>query len=152
MKNVPLVNSGIYAVVDDSDFDVCKVRRWRLTNDGYVRTTDSSRTFMHVLIMGYAPSDGWDHKNGHKWDCQRDNLRPATVSQNGANRKRSKNNSSGYKGVDWQGGLWRVRLAVEKKRLYLGHFKDLIEAARSYDKAAKQHFGEYARLNFPETT
>jgi hypothetical protein len=151
MKTIPLVNSDISALVNNADFERCRVKRWRLTHDGYVRSTDSSLTFMHILIMGYAPSDGWDHKNGLKHDCQRDNLRPATVSQNGANRKISKNNSSGYKGVDWNGGQWRVRLAVEKKRLYLGHFRDVIEAARSYDRAAKKHFGEYARLNFPET-
>jgi len=35
------------------------------------------------------------------------------------------------------------------KSLYLGTYTDETDAARAYDAAARQKFGEFARCNFP---
>lgn len=43
-----------------------------------------------------------------------------------------------------------ARIVVDGKKLYLGQFSDPEDAARAYDAAADQHFGEFARLNFPD--
>ena len=55
-----------------------------------------------------------------------------------------------YKGVSWRKdrNRWLVRIMFRGKRIYLGCFKDEIEAARIYDQAAKKYFGEFARCNF----
>ena len=35
------------------------------------------------------------------------------------------------------------------EQVHCGTFKDEIDAAKARDKASKEHFGEFARLNFP---
>lgn len=38
---------------------------------------------------------------------------------------------------------------VDGRNIWVGLFRDEIEAARAYDAAARQHFGEYCYQNFP---
>lgn len=44
---------------------------------------------------------------------------------------------------------WKVWIKVGDTRLLLGYFADETVAARAYDAAAREHFGDFARLNFP---
>lgn len=81
-------------------------------------------------------------------------LRLATVSENGGNRKQTKfyagkKCSSKFKGVYWckKSQKWKVNIQVKKKAMYLGLFIDEKEAAVAYNKAAIEHFGEFAKLN-----
>jgi len=43
-----------------------------------------------------------------------------------------------------------ARISHNGKRIFLGYFDDLEEAARAYDAAAIKLHGEFATLNFPE--
>jgi len=89
-----------------------------------------------------------DHINHNTLDNRRCNLRVCTQNQNRYNLNLRKNNQSGYKGVSFKHNHWEVQLKKDKKYIYGGSFKDKIEAAKAYDKKAKELFGEFAKLNF----
>jgi hypothetical protein len=97
------------------------------------------------------------HANGDPLDCRRANLVVRTISQRiRRSRKRVTNLgrpcTSGFKGVSWlkRERRWRARILVEGRERHLGRFRDEIAAAEAYDEAARELFGEHARLNFPD--
>ncbi len=100
-----------------------------------------------LLSKGEWPNGDIDHEDRNKDNNRIGNLRPATVSQNAANRKRSATNTSGFKGVCWnsKSGKWQAQIKVGNRSRYLGLF-DTAEAAHAkYLEAAKASFGEFAR-------
>lgn len=101
--------------------------------------------FLHA--HGYLPHMV-DHENLVRDDNRLSNLRPATRSQNAANSGMSVRNTSGHKGVyrDKKNGKWRAMIGVDGKRLAIGRFNDIMEAARAYRDAAVANFGEFARV------
>lgn len=77
-------------------------------------------------------------------------VRTATPSQNGANASKwSKKTSSKYKGVYWNTGCnkWLAKIGVNRKRIHLGVFIQEADAAKAYNKAAIEYFGEFAKIN-----
>ena len=68
------------------------------------------------------------------------------------NQGPTKNSSSKYKGVSWNKANKRflATISCDGKTYHLGTFKDEIEAAKAYDKKAKQLFEEFAYLHFQE--
>jgi hypothetical protein len=110
---------------------------------------------MHRLILGLGPKGPpVDHRNGNGLDNRRENIRIATVAQNRQNsRKTRSNTSSQYKGVYWNEThqSWRTHIHTAEQHIYLGCFaKDAeIEAAKAYDLAARELFGDFAHLNYP---
>jgi len=144
-----------FAFVDDEDFDLISQRKWYIdakSHSDYAITwiyIDGRKTTisMHRFLM--KPPEGLfiDHIDGNGLNNQKSNLRFVNRSQNALNSGRW-NNRSGYKGVVWVSHkrMWAVQIKLKK----LGYFKDKIEAAKAYDKIAKEYFGEFARLNFPE--
>jgi hypothetical protein len=159
MKKIPLRNRKgkirAYALVDDEDYE-------RVTAEGIWHYTSGSKGksyaahgqmgvpnfLLHNFILGRK---GIDHKNGNGLDCQKDNLRDASNSQNLANQGKHSNNKSGFKGVSWHKGArkWYAQICVYWKVIHLGSFDNPIAAAKAYDTAAKEFFGEFARPNFP---
>ena len=93
-----------------------------------------------------------DHLNGNGLDCGRSNLRLATVSQNMPNQRKRRGCRSVLKSVSPRAnGRFAVLCGPIGVNCYVGTTYDTEEeAARAYDEAARLHFGEFARLNFPE--
>ena len=93
-----------------------------------------------------------DHIDGNTENNICTNLRWSTNSKNLMNRTYKKpNQTSIYKGVYWdkRANKWRVKLMFNKQRIHLGFFNDEVEAAKAYDKQAKELCNDYAILNFP---
>lgn len=92
-----------------------------------------------------------DHVDRNGLNNQRLNLRTATNSQNQANVGLRQDNSSGYKGVCWcqKARKWKAYIRVQGVLYNLGYFNTSKKAAEVYDNAARNAFGNHARLNFP---
>jgi hypothetical protein len=142
------------ALVDDEDYEKLAKHKWFLVknhNAFYAirksLTSDGRRSSiaMHQEVLD-MPSKAIDHKDRNGLNNQKHNLRLVTTKQNTINAKMYKNNKSGYKGVSWcrLNKRWRAQLSCK----LIGWYDSKEEAARAYDKAAKEKFGEYATLNF----
>ena len=91
-----------------------------------------------------------DHADGDGLNNQKYNLRVATRGQNVANSIRTIPNKAGFRGIFKNGGGFAVRVrGSTNQRRYIGTYQTAEEAARAYDKAAMEEFGEFATLNFP---
>lgn len=143
--------SGHIALVDDEDLPaVLAAGPWRVhRNDRgrYVRSRDLSR-LLHQFLTGWPMTD---HANGDGLDNRRVNLRPANHSQNAANSRMPKTNTSGFKGVHWRKDRkrWTAAIRRDYRRIHLGYFDTPEAAASAYDAAAIAAWGEFARTNFP---
>lgn len=150
-----------FTIVDDIDYDELSGYKWSVRKRGYVfyarRTTSSIGglkpfwLLMHRVIMNALKGQDVDHRSGDGLDNRRDNLRFCTNSQNQQNRKKIKG-SSRFKGVSWSKSSkkWQVHITLNKKVYYLGCRKSEIESALLYDAKARELFGEFAFLNFPD--
>jgi hypothetical protein len=107
---------------------------------------------IHRVIMGAADEQIVDHISRDTMDNRRCNLRIATNSGNGGNSIQ-KGGTSKYKGVSWdkRSSAWVAGIMLHRKKKILGLFSCEHEAARVYDAAAVEAFGEFARTNFEVT-
>lgn len=154
MKTIPL-SKGLFALVDDEDFERVNAHKWQITSGYATRTQTISagkhRTvYMHREIMETPDGMETDHRDGNRLNNSRDNLRICSTSQNQANRQNLPTQSGQYRGVRYDERIskWTAKIQVNKKCMWLGSYDTAEMAAREYDKAAKLYFGDFARLNF----
>jgi hypothetical protein len=156
MREIPLTNSPLVALVDDEDYERVSAHKWFLVKDeGRVKMTNSGSRYaasprLHHFIMGKAPKGfEWDHRFGDQLDNRKENLRLATHAQNLFNCKRRVDNTSGYRGVAWDktNGNWMSYINAHGQRYNLGRFSDPISAAKARDEAAKELHGDFHRTN-----
>lgn len=160
---------GQVTLVDDIDADLAELKWQADPATTYADTTFTAKRgehvngkqkpiYLHRVIMArildrpLVTGECVDHKNHNPLDNRRENLRLATRTQNSQNIRRRKASIYNFKGVILceNTNRWRARITVFKKTIHLGYFDTEIEAARAYDNAAKEHFGEFASLNFQD--
>lgn len=147
---------GLVALVDPEDVPLVSPFFWKANKSrrGYYACRSQKPQMMHVLIMGERADFEIDHANGNKLDNRRSNLRWATREQNQANRPGSTGRTSKYKGVCWRKRERRWYASIRFKGVVraLGTYLAEDDAARAYDRAARELHGQFAVLNFPEAT
>lgn len=156
-RRIPLTQ-GQYAIVDPERYEELAKHKWyTVRNDGRyyaVRWVKNKNVKMHQVIMGVREEGKViDHVNGNGLDNRQANVRFATSQQNGWNKRKQRGNySSQYKGVSWDKNrnVWRARIKYKGRSIHLGRFDTEEKAGRAYDAKARELFGEFAWLNFPE--
>lgn len=157
MKRIKLTQ-GKFALISDADFSKVSRHKWHAEKGSSgvyyaatdIRLADGKRKTlrMHKLVLEVPTGFEVDHKDGDGLNNQRSNLRQATRAQNMHNTKAK---GPIHKGITFQkrlnGRPWQARIAHEGKQVHLGYFPTAEEAASVYDKAARELFGQFARLN-----
>jgi len=160
VKEIPLTQ-GRVALVDDEDYEWLNQWKWyydKKGRTGYAvrdsvgRPTLRKQVRMHRLIMDAPQGLEVDHINGIGTDNQRGNLRLCTHKQNRRNTRMCAHNTSGYKGVHWDKARqkWFAQIHIDDWPHFLGRYLEIEDAAKAYDAAAREIYGEFACLNFPK--
>lgn len=164
VREIPL-SRGLVALVDDEDYERVMQRKWHADPVDY-RHLDHGRfyaksmspencdrkIFLHRFILGISDRRRVDHKNGDGLDCQKANLRVATKAQNSANVPKRSTSRQPYKGIEqrYRSAKWVARIRVNGRRIRSRSCATPEQAARLYDAMAREYFGEFAWLNFPD--
>lgn len=122
-------------------------------SDGYIiicidRVTMYAHRLAWLYMTGKDPVHGIDHRNLNPSDNRWENLRESDQSNNMANVGAPSDNASGYKGasLEKRTGRWKSQICVRGKQIWLGYHDTPEQAHEAYANAAREHFGEYARL------
>lgn len=159
---------GRVAIVDSADAPLVQAHAWHCSEAGYAvgslprQNRRQINIRMHRFLFGLMPGDAEqtliDHINRDKLDNRRANLRIATKAENCRNSgKVAGAGHPVFKGVREAhprksgGVLYTARIVVHKKTYSLGVFDTDVEAALAYDTACRDHFGEFACVNFPDS-
>lgn len=167
MKLIPLSTTGkhagkYFAQVDDDMYPFLIHWKWSVVFaqdvDGLFYATRGGSingkaisVRMHRFILGITdPKIEVDHKDHNGLNNQRQNLRYGSKSQNQSNYTSTKGSTSKYLGISWCAtySRWVTQIRIDGKGKFIGAFKDEIEAAKAYDRVAKEKRGEWANLNF----
>ena len=160
MKNIRVGNDN--AIVDDADYERLMERNWYKNNKGYaynpVKKETDDEYLMHRAIMKAPKGFDVHHINHNPLDNRKENLLICTHRENLQSKQKPKNKngkapSSKYKGVykyqykntvRYKATIWNNGIQE-----HLKYHKTEIDAAKAYDKRARELFGEFAVLNFP---
>ena len=159
MKEI-LLTQGKTAQIDDEDFEYLNQWKWYAVRSHRcwyaqrnIRLGQNKRTViqMHRQLMNPEGTLQVDHKDRDGLNNQRANLRICTLSQQRQNEG-ARQGTSQFRRVCWHkaANKWAAHIGMNGKQIYLGVFDTEEEAARAYDAKARELFGEFAYLNFPD--
>ena len=121
----------------------------RLSKNGKVKNYQVHRLVGIAFLPNHDNKPKVDHIDKDKTNNNIINLRFATVSQNGFNQGKCKNNTTGYKGVTFKKANQKycARIKIEGKSKHLGYFETAQDASKAYEENAKNLHGEFYYKN-----
>jgi len=156
-REIPLTQ-GKVAIVDPEDYEWLSQWNWyaRFSKGAWYVLRAGPKVkgkchsvYMHRVIMQTPDGMQTDHINGNGLDNRRENMRSCNCAQNQYNQQKQKRaTSSRFKGVSWDGRKYRAYIKVAGECISLGRFASEVQAALTYDEAARRYFGEFAYTNF----
>jgi hypothetical protein len=144
-----------FVIFDTQDIDLVKDRKWYCkpsVRTCYAKTLISGKFWYAHQILDKSKEILLDHIDNDGLNNRRSNLRCCTINQNSVNKTKARGKSSNYYGVSINKkiGKWRSTLFLDYKQIHHRYFDSEIEAALDHDNIAKQIYGEFAKLNFPD--
>jgi hypothetical protein len=98
-------------------------------------------------FYGSFPRDTVDHIDRNKSNNAISNLREASISEQRGNLSPSKTQTDGFRGIYWdpKRKSWQARQA----KRFLGRFREMHDAVRAFDEAAKLYYGSFYTPQLP---
>lgn len=140
-----------FFVVDLCDIELVKYHKWRLSH-GHVVTgsgVENIRELSHIILGIPKEKDSEvivDHVSTNALDNRRNNLRICTQADNTINKGFMSSNITGIIGVSYDKyrNTYNPEISLGHKRLHLGRYKTLKEAAYVRFVAEQYLFKEFA--------
>lgn len=114
--------------------------------DGYRRIGVNGQKYaahrlIWLFVYGQFPTHFIDHIDGNGLNNRIENLRDVTNRENCLKQKLHCTNTSGYTGVSWdkRTNRWIAEIRVRDKKIRIGSFKNIEDAAAARKDAEKKH-------------
>ena len=170
MKQILVVNRECVevakALVDDEDYDRASKVTWHLTQKRnvvayvYTKLNNGKHSWrggrkmdqlaLQRLVMNAQEGMVVKFRSNDTLDCRKENLVVVSRSYIGAGRPSWSKNP--YKGISFNraSSKWEACISHEKIRYALGTYETPEAAARAYDRANHELYGDLGFLNFPD--
>lgn len=163
MKKIPLTK-GKFAIVDDEDYPYLSRFDWYANKKkdieyaitGIYMNKVTTQIPLHYFLTKRRQGYVIVHKNRNCLDNRKSNLLMvrACISHHRTKKYKMRSDNrtgirSKYKGLCWdkRNKKWQVSIMKDKKRTYVGIFKEEKKGAEAYNKKAKELYGKFAYQN-----
>ncbi len=139
-------------IVDRSDIDLVKYKKWRLSSLGYIVTGNCTKTnpttWIHRILLQPKDTEVVDHIDGNPLNNRRSNLRICTQAENLYNKSYMSTNTSNYIGVsfDKTRNQWAAEIRYKEKRVHLCRWHTIEEAVCARYIAEKILFKDFQNI------
>lgn len=148
---------GLTALIDEEDLLLVGKYKWNAQKHRsrvgvyyfYASASiDGNVVLLHRFLCSARSGEVVDHRNHNTLDNRRENLRVCTHAENMRNRAVNRNSATGVKGVtlDKRLNKFRAEIRANGKRITLGRFASIDDAAAAYRAASIKYHGDFGSV------